>query len=236
MKVVSQAAASQADENYRLASRRQTRNLITSNLRDRAGRLSRAARALSRNMLCRIAGALTPAAAPRSGRPRRPQRLTVVSAAGKAAKAGGGTLAPAASKGAAALAVHPAQPPASVELSVDSTLERELSENGGRCTWCCLAICVGRCSHARRLASLDGSASCSTGPRSTRRTKLIATIGPACDSDEMLEQLAVGGWARLPGAASPLAGSSTKLKTLGGARPAGGRHERGQAQFVARHP
>ncbi|EFN58575.1 hypothetical protein CHLNCDRAFT_34199 [Chlorella variabilis] len=31
------------------------------------------------------------------------------------------------------------------------------------------------------------------GFRSTRRTKLVATIGPACDSAEMLEQLAVGG-------------------------------------------
>jgi hypothetical protein len=31
------------------------------------------------------------------------------------------------------------------------------------------------------------------GFRSTRRTKLIATIGPACDSEEMLEALAVGG-------------------------------------------
>ncbi|KAI7838140.1 hypothetical protein COHA_008071 [Chlorella ohadii] len=31
------------------------------------------------------------------------------------------------------------------------------------------------------------------GFRSTRRTKLIATIGPACDSEEMLEQMAVGG-------------------------------------------
>jgi pyruvate kinase len=31
------------------------------------------------------------------------------------------------------------------------------------------------------------------GFRSTRRTKLIATIGPACDSEEMLEALAIGG-------------------------------------------
>ena len=32
-----------------------------------------------------------------------------------------------------------------------------------------------------------------SGPRSARRTKLVATIGPACDSSEMLEALAVGG-------------------------------------------
>lgn len=31
------------------------------------------------------------------------------------------------------------------------------------------------------------------GFRSTRRTKLIATIGPACDSVETLEAMAVGG-------------------------------------------
>lgn len=35
----------------------------------------------------------------------------------------------------------------------------------------------------------------SAGFRSTRRTKLIATIGPACDSEQMLEQMAVGGTA-----------------------------------------
>ncbi|MCJ1461817.1 hypothetical protein MMC07_000416 [Pseudocyphellaria aurata] len=55
-------------------------------------------------------------------------------------------------------------------LDVDSVLQKELSENGGLQTP----------PHAAR-------------PRSTRRTKIICTIGPATSSEVMLETLAVNG-------------------------------------------
>ena len=50
-------------------------------------------------------------------------------------------------------------------------------------------------SYSERSAANASALACACWPagfRSTRRTKLIATIGPACDSEEMLEQIAVG--------------------------------------------
>lgn len=95
-----------------------------------------------------------------------------------------------------------------IQLEMEPQLEKELQENGG-CFWrlSCLAARLLRLITLRAppamtcqqtgLAcppALAASRGCPVaGFRSTRRTKLIATIGPACDSEEMLEQMAVGG-------------------------------------------
>lgn len=98
-----------------------------------------------------------------------------------------------------------------IQLDMEPQLEKELQENGG----CCSGVqSRSRChlplpctaaqqpfypTHLPALFTRGPAA----GFRSTRRTKLIATIGPACDSEEMLEQLAVGWlWALLCGGAA----------------------------------
>jgi hypothetical protein len=91
--------------------------------------------------------------------------------------------------------VPPAESPATSALDAadfDTVLQLELQENGegrifklqskARNPAGCAELLTS-CRHATRHA----------GFRSTRRTKLIATIGPACESEEMLEIMARNG-------------------------------------------
>lgn len=80
----------------------------------------------------------------------------------------------------------------------------------------CLCHAPPRSSQSTRHTCLPSSGGPAAGFRSTRRTKLIATIGPACDSEEMLEQLAVGWlWALLcAGVAASLPGGTAACRKV----------------------
>jgi hypothetical protein len=74
------------------------------------------------------------------------------------------------------------------DLEVDSVLAKELGENGAalRPSW----LDSGDCMFERSRIT---PGACAAGFRSTRRTKIICTIGPTSCSEEMLETLAVNG-------------------------------------------
>lgn len=141
---------------------------------------------------------------------RRQQRVVRAAAARGAKGRSPPPPAPASAPAAAALpaALNVQQQENVIRLELEPQLEKELQENGGQgagpadgpwaaaCVPCPAParICRRRSSRLPRLG-LPAAA----GFRSTRRTKLIATIGPACDSEEMLEQMAVRGPLRAPG-------------------------------------
>jgi hypothetical protein len=91
------------------------------------------------------------------------------------------------------------------DLEVDSVLAKELGENGTMlCDEDCSISLLRHNAHSclllwtRRLQCFDSDISAPLYPRcagfrSTRRTKIIATIGPATCSEAMLEALAVQG-------------------------------------------
>lgn len=135
---------------------------------------------------------------------RTPQRA-VRAAAARAAKSRSPAPPAPANGGGAPAALPPTLPGQRggvIQLEMEPQLERELQENGGSLGSCPTPTVSSNAAAATCCRAPLPSAGTlvhiaydrrSAGFRSTRRTKLIATIGPACDSEQMLEQMAVGG-------------------------------------------
>lgn len=81
------------------------------------------------------------------------------------------------------------------DMEVDSVLAKELSENGTlyrRCSYYGDKSRVCRCLSIHNVCTMSNVCT-AAGFRSTRRTKIICTIGPKSSSTEMLATLAAGG-------------------------------------------